>query len=111
MYDITVPAESFFVAYKNRSGGDFSPEGLIFIDAADSPTGKPMLVVGYELSGTVTLYNVNPSNCKAEKRRGRALGQGASSESAYKKNSSRGGSSDNVRKLEPAKCAKKRARA
>ena len=34
------------------------PEGLVFIKAEDSPNGEPLLVVGNEISGTTTVYQV-----------------------------------------------------
>ena len=40
------------------SAGDVSPEGVLFLEAAQSPTGKPMVVVSYELSGTVAFFEV-----------------------------------------------------
>jgi hypothetical protein len=39
--------------------GDLAPEGLVFIRASKSPTGRPMLVVGNEVSGTTTLFDVD----------------------------------------------------
>ena len=36
--------------------GDISPEGLKFVPAAQSPTGKALLLVGYELSGSMAVY-------------------------------------------------------
>lgn len=70
-YDITNPAEAFFVNYTNNrdfdvasdSGlaGDLGAEGVIFIPAADSPNGEPLLVVGNEVSGTTTLFEITQS--------------------------------------------------
>lgn len=63
VYDITDPANAEFVNYFNKEGVDESPEGLIFIDGAVSPTGQPYLIStneafsGYD--GSVSVYNVN----------------------------------------------------
>ncbi|QIG39280.1 alkaline phosphatase [Microbacterium sp. 4R-513] len=63
VYDITVPAESFFVTYLNNrdfsdNSGDLGPEGLSFIPADESPTGSPLLAVANEVSGSTTLLEV-----------------------------------------------------
>ena len=34
-------------------------EGVAFIDASNSPNGQPLVVVGNEISGTTTIYQVN----------------------------------------------------
>src|SRR5690606_25417138 len=60
MYNITNPASAKFVDYLNLRNfsddvaGDVSPEGLAVITKDD----KPQLLVGHEVSGTVTVLNV-----------------------------------------------------
>lgn len=62
VYDITDPANAKFETYLNtREGdtGDRGPEGLTFVPAAKSPNGKPLLIVGNEVSGTTTVMQLN----------------------------------------------------
>ncbi len=40
----------------NPAAGDLGPEGIKFVPAAQSPTRKPLLVVGNEVSGTTTVF-------------------------------------------------------
>lgn len=40
----------------NSAAGDLGPEGLEFVPAHESPRGKPLLIVGNEVSGTTTVY-------------------------------------------------------
>ena len=58
VYDITDPNAPTFFDYFNT--GERGAEGMAFITAADSPTGKPLLLVGYEVSGKVGVYTVVP---------------------------------------------------
>ena len=58
-YDITLPSDPHMVGYMMPSTAHNSPEGLEFIAAKDSPTGKPLLAIAYEMTGTVALYEVH----------------------------------------------------
>jgi hypothetical protein len=40
--------------------GDLGPEASVFISAEESPTGKPLLVLGNEVSGTTAIFEVSP---------------------------------------------------
>lgn len=57
VYNVTDPTAPRFVTY-SRKDGDVSPEGLVFVSAADSPSGRPLLIVSNEVSGTVTVYDI-----------------------------------------------------
>jgi len=67
VYDVTDPANSSFVEYikpmaADAAAGqleDVSPEGLVFVPAAESATGKAMLVVANEVSGTTSFYELS----------------------------------------------------
>lgn len=68
VYDITDPAAAQYVTYVNNrdftqdvktsAAGDLGPEGIQFISALRSSTGTPHLVVGSEVSGTTTVWDV-----------------------------------------------------
>ncbi|NTV67193.1 MAG: hypothetical protein HGB06_05820 [Chlorobaculum sp.] len=58
VYDVTDPSEVSFVQYL-RHAGDESPEGVLFVAAADSPTGHDLLLVSNEVSNTVTIFQEN----------------------------------------------------
>ncbi|GCL59323.1 choice-of-anchor I family protein [Microcystis aeruginosa] len=61
VYDITNPSNPLFTNYINDwQLGDRSPEGLLFIPAADSPNGTPLLIVANEVSRNVAIYSVEP---------------------------------------------------
>ncbi len=72
-YDITIPVNTEFAGYVNTRDfyeemelneehthfeSDISPEGLCFVDAEHSPTGSPLLLAAFEVSGTVAAYSV-----------------------------------------------------
>jgi hypothetical protein len=59
MYDITSPYDVKFVDYiPTHTQNDISPEGMLFIPASESPNGKNLLVVSYEMSGSTVVYEV-----------------------------------------------------
>ncbi|BDH60747.1 hypothetical protein MTP04_08770 [Lysinibacillus sp. PLM2] len=67
MYNITDPTSVEFVDYINTRDfsedikGDVSPEGLAFVGGE-----KPMLLVGHEVSGTVTVFDLLKSEAPVE---------------------------------------------
>lgn len=75
-FDVSDPSAPSFAAYINNRdfsvsndeleaglAGDLGPEGLLFIKPKDSPlkSQRPILVVGSEVSGSTTLYQVMPA--------------------------------------------------
>lgn len=67
VYDITNPMMPEYVTYVNNrdmdadieNAGDLAPECVVFIPAADSPNDKNLVVVSNEVSGTVSIYEIN----------------------------------------------------
>jgi hypothetical protein len=62
VYDVTTPSASRFVTYfnsRNALAGDRGPEGIAFVPADRSPNGKPLLLVGHEVSGSTAVLQVN----------------------------------------------------
>ena len=64
VYDITDPLNPIYVDYKNTRnlasyGGDNGAEGIIFINAANSPTGDNIIILANEVSSTLTFYKVD----------------------------------------------------
>jgi len=62
VYDVSKPATPVFVQWLQNTAtlndGDISPEGLAFVPAAQSPTGKPLLLAGHEVSGTLAVWEM-----------------------------------------------------
>ncbi len=69
IFDVTNPMAPAYVDYVNHRyfagsvayglASDLGPEGLEFISAGDSPTGMPLLLVGNEVSGTTTVFQID----------------------------------------------------
>lgn len=61
VYDVTNPTAPTFVKYINTPE-DRGVEGLTFVSATDSPTGKPLLITAAEASNTVGVFEVTKPN-------------------------------------------------
>jgi len=77
VYDVTTPTNPEFVTYVNSRNFDVpfdedlnntpeilkqvtesGPESIVFIEASESPSGAPLMVVSNEVTGSVTVYQV-----------------------------------------------------
>jgi hypothetical protein len=68
VYNVDVPSAPTFVQYVNTrdfsqtpgpgAGGDLHPENLVFVPGDKSPTDKPLLVVSYQVSGSVRIFEI-----------------------------------------------------
>jgi len=74
VYDVTDPRSPQFVQYLNtRSFGndklpgqeDSGAEGVTFVSAEDSPNGRPLLLVGNEISQTMAVFEVERIRTRA----------------------------------------------
>ncbi|MEO3811755.1 choice-of-anchor I family protein [Sphaerisporangium sp. B11E5] len=67
-YDVSDPRRPVLAGYlgtrdfagsvEDGTAGDVGPEGVFFVPAGDSPTHRPLLIVGNEVSGTTAIYEV-----------------------------------------------------
>ena len=78
VYDISNPFSPSYVQYINNrdfniapsdttDAGDLGPESIQFISADDSPNNQPLIIVGNEVSGTTTIYQVEVTRLQAQK--------------------------------------------
>ena len=68
VYEVVNPGAPTFVQYINTrnfsapttsvAAGDLGAEGVLVVQAEDSPTGQPLLVVANEVSGTVRIFGI-----------------------------------------------------
>ncbi len=57
-FDVTNPLAPTYATAFQRTG-DLNPEGMVVVEAADSPSGKPLLIVANEVSNTLTVFEIN----------------------------------------------------
>lgn len=67
VYNVTNPNAPIFVDYKNSRStsayaGDHGPEGITYIAPENSPTGMPYVLVANEISGTITIFEVDTND-------------------------------------------------
>lgn len=71
IFDITDPGNPIFQEWlqmlptKATPAKDvkhWSPEGIVFVPASKSPSGKALIITSYELSGSLSIHQVEPRN-------------------------------------------------
>ena len=65
IFNVNDPANPRLVDYLNNRSltagtGDLGPEGTLFISAASSPTGQPLLLLANEMSSNIAVYGIRP---------------------------------------------------
>jgi hypothetical protein len=60
VYDVTNPVAPVFKQYINTVA-DLGVEGIMFVPALESPTGKPLVITSAEVSKSVTVYEFTNS--------------------------------------------------
>lgn len=64
VFNIDNPAEPVYQTWLLSNDGtgaddaDIAPEGLVFIPADESPTGSPLVVASFEVSGSVSIFEL-----------------------------------------------------
>lgn len=62
MFNVNDPANPAFVtSINNLTDGLAAPESISVVSAADSPTGNPLLIIGYEVGGKIGIYSLTDS--------------------------------------------------
>jgi hypothetical protein len=71
VFDITVPLSPVFqewlqmlptTATPAKDVKHWSPEGIVFVPANKSPSGKALIITSYELSGSLSIHQIEPRN-------------------------------------------------
>lgn len=60
-YDITEPENAVFIDYHNNrttTGGDYGPEGIIYINPSESPIDTALIVIANEISATLSVFKL-----------------------------------------------------
>jgi hypothetical protein len=75
VFNVNDPANPRLVDYLNNRSltagtGDLGPEGTVFVSAANSPTGLPLLILANEISSTVAVYGIRPRGTALAARNG-----------------------------------------
>lgn len=62
IFNVNDPADPAFVtSINNLTDGLAAPESISVVSAADSPTGNPLLLIGYEVGGKIGVYSLTNS--------------------------------------------------
>jgi hypothetical protein len=67
LYNVSDPVNPVFLQYVNSRGtvvgdpesGDLGPEGVAYVSASESPTGKAMVILSNEVSATLSIFTLD----------------------------------------------------